>query len=455
MSGSYSQNLNPADIYTITRLNREARAVLEGSFPPIWVQGEISNLARPASGHLYLTLKDEYSQVRCAMFRNRNRTLEFTPENGMSVLVRGNVSLYEGRGEFQIILEHMEPAGSGALQQAFEELKRKLHAEGLFAEEHKKPVPRFAATVGVITSPTGAAIRDILITLNRRFPMARVIVYPTSVQGDGAAGQIRTQLAQAVARSECDVLLLARGGGSLEDLWAFNDEQLARDIYACPLPLVSGIGHEIDFTIADFVADLRAPTPSVAAEIVSPDQRQLMEQLEEERKSLVRCIRSRLAEDRRWVMQYGKRLPHPRRVLQNMQQRLDGLSMQLNHRILSYFAECRNELNTISGKLGQQNPVQRLKASRQGIEHLRQLLHQAVKQKLGNCFHALNSVSRALEAVSPQSTLNRGYAIITAAKDNRVIRNSRDIKTGDTVNARFSHGRARLDVKQTFKGEND
>lgn len=452
MADNNPANLNPADIYTITRLNREVRAVLEGSFPPIWVQGEISNLARPASGHLYLTLKDEYSQVRCAMFRNKNRLLKFTPENGMSVLVRGNVSLYEGRGEFQIILEYMEPAGSGALQQAFEALKQKLHAEGLFAEEHKKPVPHFARTIGVITSPSGAAIRDILITLNRRFPMARVIIYPAAVQGEGAAEQIRTRLATAVARNECDALLLARGGGSLEDLWAFNDEKLARDIYACPLPLVSGIGHEIDFTIADFVADLRAPTPSVAAEIVSPDQRQLMAQLEEDKKALLRSMQGRLMEQRRWVLQFEKRLPHPRRILQNLQQRLDGISMHLNHRILSLISERKHDLNRAGSQLAQHNPVQHLKVIRQRVEHLGQLLQQAMKQKLGTLSHMITAASRALETVSPQSTLNRGYAIISR-EDKRVIRNSRDIKTGDMLNARFAHGRASLNVKKTFDEE--
>ncbi|HSR63319.1 MAG TPA: exodeoxyribonuclease VII large subunit [Gammaproteobacteria bacterium] len=452
MADNNPAKLNPADIYTITRLNREVRAVLEGSFPPVWVQGEISNLARPASGHLYLTLKDEYCQVRCAMFRNKNRLLEFTPENGIAVLVRGTVSLYEGRGEFQIILEHMEPAGSGALQQAFEALKQKLHEEGLFAGEHKKPVPHFARTIGVITSPTGAAIRDILITLNRRFPMVQVIIYPTAVQGEGAADQIRAQLALAIKRDECDVLLLARGGGSLEDLWAFNDEKLARDIYACPLPLVSGIGHEIDFTIADFVADLRAPTPSGAAEIVSPDQRQLEIQLEEEKKILIRSIQTRLMEQRRWILQYEKRLPHPRRVLQNLQQHLDGISMQLNHRILSLISERKHELNRAGGKLAQNNPVQRLNVTWQRVEHLGQLLQQSIKQKLETLSHVLKSASRALETVSPQSTLNRGYAIVTS-DDNRVIRNSRDIKNGDMLNARFAHGRARLNVKKTFDEE--
>ena len=260
------------DIYSITRLNREVRAVLEDSFPPsLWVRGEISNLAQPGSGHIYFSLKDKHSQVRCAMFRSANRHLRFAPENGREVLVRAGVSLYEGRGEFQLIVESMEPAGAGALQQAFEELKQRLLEEGLFADEHKQPLPAFPGTIGIITSPTGAAVRDIIHVLERRYARAGVIVYPVPVQGEGSAQQIAQAVDVANQRRECDVLILARGGGSLEDLWSFNEEIVARAIHHSVIPVVSGIGHEIDFTIADFVADQRAPTPSAAAEMVSPD----------------------------------------------------------------------------------------------------------------------------------------------------------------------------------------
>ena len=279
MANITDQSQTAIDVYSVTRLNREVRAVLEGSFPTIWVQGEISNLAQPASGHMYFSLKDEFSQVRCAMFQNRNRLLQFRPENGNHVLLRAAISLYETRGEYQLIVEQMEPAGEGALQRAFEELKQRLFKEGLFAEEHKKPVPYMAARIGIITSPTGAAIRDILTVSRRRFPLADIIIYPVAVQGEGAAEQIISMLQTAQRRHECEVLILARGGGSLEDLWAFNNEKLARVIFKCTLPVVTGIGHEIDFTIADFVADKRAPTPSAAAEIVSPDQRQIDRQL--------------------------------------------------------------------------------------------------------------------------------------------------------------------------------
>ncbi|RLA31329.1 MAG: exodeoxyribonuclease VII large subunit, partial [Gammaproteobacteria bacterium] len=259
------------DIYTPSRLNLEARTLLEGHFPLLWIEGELSNLARPASGHLYFSLKDARAQVRCAMFRNRNRALRFRPANGQQVLLRARAGLYEGRGEFQLIVESMEEAGHGALQRAYEELRGRLTDEGLFDEALKRPLPTLPRQIGIITSPSGAALHDVLHVLARRFPAIPVVLYPATVQGDEAPNALRAALATAIRRAECDVLLLARGGGSLEDLWAFNDEALARAIRACPIPVVSGIGHETDFTIADFVADLRAPTPSAAAEAISPD----------------------------------------------------------------------------------------------------------------------------------------------------------------------------------------
>ena len=248
------------DIYTVSRLNREARAVLEDGFPPpLWVSGEISNLARPASGHIYFSLKDRHSQVRCALFRQASRHLRTSPKNGQEVLVKAGVSLYEGRGEFQLIVEYLEPAGAGALQQAFEQLKQRLLQEGLFAAEHKQPLPAFPSTIGVITSPTSAAIEDILHVLERRYAVADVIIYPAPVQGEGSAQQLEQAIVEANRRGECDVLILARGGGSLEDLWSFNEEVVARAVYNSAIPLVTGIGHETDFTIADFVAAQRAP----------------------------------------------------------------------------------------------------------------------------------------------------------------------------------------------------
>ena len=267
------------DIFSVSRLVRETRSVLESSFPLLWIEGEISNFSRPASGHMYFSLKDEAAQVRCAMFRGKNIHLRFKPENGMHVLVRVRPTLYETRGDFQLLIEHMEEAGLGALQRAFEELKTRLGKEGLFDTRSKQSIPVLPKQIGVITSPTGAAIRDILSVLKRRFPAIPVLIYPTAVQGENAATEIASMIKLADQRKECDVLVLARGGGSIEDLWAFNEEVVARAIHACETPLIAAIGHEVDFTIADFVADQRAPTPSAAAELITPDQHDFRQRL--------------------------------------------------------------------------------------------------------------------------------------------------------------------------------
>ncbi|MGC2029538.1 MAG: exodeoxyribonuclease VII large subunit, partial [Steroidobacteraceae bacterium] len=259
------------DIYSVSRLNREVRVLLERGFGSLWLEAEISNFAKPSSGHWYFSLKDAAAQVRCAMFRQRNMSCAFIARDGQKVLVRARIGLYEPRGEYQLIVDHMEDAGLGALKRQFEELSAKLEREGLFAAERKRPLPSLPRRIGIITSPTGAAVRDILHVLARRFPAAAVLVYPVSVQGAQAAAEIVAALEAAGRRAECDVLILARGGGSLEDLWAFNDERLGRAIVASPIPVITGIGHEIDFTIADFAADMRAPTPSAAAEMVVPD----------------------------------------------------------------------------------------------------------------------------------------------------------------------------------------
>ncbi|MBI2969920.1 MAG: exodeoxyribonuclease VII large subunit [Gammaproteobacteria bacterium] len=442
------------DIYTVTRLNREAKIVLEGSFPPVWVQGEISNLARPGSGHLYFTLKDQFSQVRCAMFRNRNRFLRFTPENGALVLVNATVSLYEGRGEFQLIVEQLEPAGEGALQRAFEELKKKLHGEGLFDDDHKKPIPAFPRNIGVITSPTGAALRDILNVLQRRFRLAGVIVYPTPVQGAGAAAGIAGMIALAGARRECDVLVLARGGGSLEDLWAFNDEGVARAIYACPLPVVTGIGHEIDFTIADFTADRRAPTPSAAAELVSPDQLELGQRLGYVETKLRARIRERLALVERHLVQIGKRLPHPARILQSLIQRVDDFSLRLLHGARRALVEKRSALLECSAGLNRHNPRQVLRLHVDRCAWLQGRLGRGIRQALERMRTRIEAAGNSLNVVSPLATLRRGYAIVTD-RDKRIVVDAAALAPGDPLNARFASGGALATVLKTWKNAGD
>ena len=428
------------DIYTITRLNREVRAVLEDSFPPsLWVRGEISNLAQPGSGHLYFSLKDKHSQVRCAMFRGTNRHLRFAPENGQEVLVRAGVSLYEGRGEFQLIVESMEPAGAGALQQAFEMLKQRLLEEGLFADEHKQPLPAFPGTIGVITSPTGAAVKDIIHVLGRRYAHAGVIVYPVPVQGEGSAQQIAQAIDEANQRRECDVLILARGGGSLEDLWSFNEEIVARAIYRSTIPLVSGIGHEIDFTIADFVADQRAPSPSAAAEMVSPDSAALKSTLNNLYSQLHLRITGLLAGHLRNVTQLSKRLPRPTYLLQNMTQRTDDLAIRLRLALDNGIALRRVRLNRFVDILRGRSPLQRLAGYRTKCSGLEKQLQNHLIRSLHSWKKQLDYLSRSLKTVGPLATLERGYAIVTDEDDN-IVRRADQLRENAEISTRFAKG---------------
>lgn len=433
------QNTSLRDIYSVTRLNREARAVLEGSFPAIWVQGEISNLARPASGHMYFSLKDRDSQVRCAMFKGRNRFLKFAPENGMEVLARGLVSLYEGRGEFQLIIEEMEPAGEGALQRAFAELKQRLFEEGLFDDAHKIPLPAYPRTIGVITSPTGAAIRDILTVLKRRYPAAAVIVYPVPVQGDGAAAAIVQALETADRRGEADVLILARGGGSLEDLWSFNEEAVARAIYRLETPIVCGVGHEIDFTIADFVADSRAPTPSAAAEMVSPDQRELLGYIKLRETRIITHTLQLLRGLRQSMTQMEKRLPHPVRRLQSIGQRIDDISLRMQQDMRTIFAEKKSLLTRHSGEVHRFNPMHILRLYKERLSFLGQQLHRRIAQVFQDQRTHMERLVHGLHTVSPLATLDRGYAIVTRA-DGSIIREAAAVKTGEIIKSRLSKG---------------
>ena len=439
---------NQRDIYNVTRLNREVRAVLEGSFPSIWLQGEISNFACPASGHMYMSLKDVHSQVRCAMFKGKNRFLRFEPENGAEVLVRANVSLYEGRGEFQLIIEQMELAGEGGLQRAYEELKQKLFKEGLFEEDHKKPVPAMPGTIGVITSPTGAAIRDIMSILKRRYPAGNIIVYPVPVQGNGAAEQITTMLKTADKRNECDVIILSRGGGSIEDLWAFNNETLARTIFDCSVPVVSGIGHEIDFTIADFVADQRAATPSAAAELVSPDQMHIKQSLSLQQNRLIQFLQASLSTLRQNISHLEKRLPHPATQLQNNAQRLDAISIRMNHSIQSTMTQQNHRLHEQLSTLNKNSPLQKLQLYIERSEQIHQRLQQAANHHYHNLNLQIQTVARALNAMSPLATLNRGYAIVQKYDNQEIIRNAKQLDPGDEVLTRFSQGQARCTVNE-------
>jgi len=437
-------------IFTVSQLNREARELLEGQFPSIWVEGEISNLARPGSGHWYFSLKDDRAQLRCAMFRGRNQKLGFKPENGSHVLVRGHISLYEARGDFQLIAEQMEEAGAGALQRAFEELKLRLNQEGLFAAEHKRPLPALPARIGIVTSPTGAAIRDILTILKRRFPAIPVLIYPTAVQGKEAAAEIIAAIRRAGKRNECDVLIVARGGGSLEDLWSFNDEGVARAIHQCPIPVVTGIGHEIDTTIADYVADVRAPTPSGAAELVSPDQYEWMQTLANYQRRLLRQCRDRINADHqrlRWLL---KRLQqqHPGQQLLQQAQRIDDLEQRLQRSIKQRLLQRRLLLERLEAGLHRHQPLQRIRHLATRYHFLGQRLHQLMKTTLERSRQRLLAGSHALDTVSPLATLARGYAIINGP-DGAIVRKAASVKPGQRVSARLGQGRLNCTVDST------
>jgi exodeoxyribonuclease VII large subunit len=441
-------------IFTVSQLNREARELLEGHFFALWVEGEISNLARPASGHWYFSLKDEQAQLRCAMFRGQNRKIGFKPDDGTHILVRGRISLYEARGDFQLIVEHMEEAGSGALQRAFEALKARLDREGLFAREHKQSLPSLPRAIGVVTSPSGAAIRDILSILKRRFPAIPVIIYPTAVQGQGAAAEITAAIElagqRARQRQECDVLIVARGGGSLEDLWAFNEEQVARAIYACPIPVVSGVGHEIDTTIADFVADVRAPTPSGAAELASPDGNEWLQTYRHQQRRLLTLQQEHLRQRQQQLQWLTGRLRqlHPGQRLQQQAQRLDELERRLRRRVRQHLEQRQLQLKHLHTALQRHQPMATLRNLALQYRHLEQDLQQQMQRRLEHCRQQLRANSQTLDAVSPLATLGRGYAIVQT-DDGHIVRHAGSVSRGQQVHARLGHGRLHCTVDAT------
>jgi exodeoxyribonuclease VII large subunit len=444
----------PREIYTISRLNREARMLLERGLGSVWLEGEISNLSRPGSGHWYFSLKDAAAQVRCAMFRQRNLLVRFPVRDGSHVVARGRVSLYEARGEFQVVIEHIEEAGEGLLRRRFEELKQKLNAEGLFDTRHKQPLPALPRRIGVITSPTGAAIRDILHILRRRFPAVPVLVYPVAVQGEAAPREIEQALRLAGQRRDCDVLIVARGGGSLEDLWAFNDEAVARAMFACPIPIVSGVGHEVDVTIADFVADERAPTPSGAAERVVPDRAEWLRSLAATGRRLTLAIQRRLQDQRNALQACDQRLAraHPGIRLRQVAQRLDEIEARLRLAVRHRLERSRARLSAADSALLRASPALRVDALGMRLESSRRALAGAIRSRVGESRRRLELAARALHTVSPLATLDRGYAIVTAA-DGKVLHDSTVLRPGDRISARLARGRAEADVIEVHPAE--
>jgi exodeoxyribonuclease VII large subunit len=437
------------EIYTVSRLNREVAELLAGTFPLIWLEAEISNFSQPRSGHLYFSLKDSEAQVRAAMFRNRNLYITFRPKDGMLVRVRARIALYEPRGDYQLIIEHMEEAGDGALRRAFDILKQKLLTEGLFEADRKKPLPAFPKRIGIITSATGAALRDVLNVLKRRYPLAPVLIYPVQVQGTAAPDDIAATLTLATKRNDCDVLLLVRGGGSLEDLQAFNDERVARVIATCTIPVVSGIGHETDFTIADFVADLRAPTPSVAAELATPDIAALRCQNTQLASQLIRSIEIRLHKIRQSFDSLLQRLQHrhPQQRLNQQSQRLDELELRLRYAINRKLQNTASPLNRLEARLLAIHPQIRIGQLITLNRQLSQRLGHSIKNILLGKRATLNGVLRNLETVSPLATLARGYAIVTPENSRTPVRSSGEVTKGEKLDLRLNKGQLKVTVE--------
>ena len=443
-----SELIRERQILKPAQLNALARDLLEGAFAQVWVQGEISNFSRPGSGHLYFTLKDERAQVRCALFKQKAMYLRFAPRDGLQVLVRGRLTLYETRGEYQLVLEHMEEAGEGALRQAFEALKIRLAAEGLFALERKRPLPRFVRHLGLITSTRGAAVQDVLSVLLRRFPLLEVDVLPVAVQGQGAAAEIRDMLVKAANCGRYDALLITRGGGSLEDLWAFNDEALARAIVASPVPVISAVGHEIDFSLADFAADLRAPTPSAAAELLVPERAELLAQVSQLRHRLDAAIsrqQTALAQrsDQAWLRLQALR---PQMRLESGKHRLALLQARLDGALLGGLNLRLQRLQRGAQGLERQHPRERLAAQRHRAALLEQRLGSTIRRKLEQNALNLQGLARALNSVSPFATLARGYAIVRDPLTGAVLRRSQDSHIGHELDAQLAEGVLRIVV---------
>ncbi|WP_340480167.1 exodeoxyribonuclease VII large subunit [Vibrio anguillarum] len=434
-------SLTNENIYTVSRLNAEVRLLLENEMGIVWLVGEISNFSAPVSGHWYLSLKDSRAQVKCAMFKGNNRFVTFKPKNGQQVLVKARLSLYEPRGDYQVIIESMQPEGDGRLQQEFEKLKMQLAAEGLFAQSNKRPLPENPQCVGVITSKTGAALFDILDVLKRRDPSLPVIIYPTLVQGEQAAIQIAQAIGRANARQECDVLIVGRGGGSLEDLWCFNHEIVARTIAASQIPIISAIGHEIDVTIADFVADVRAPTPSAAAELVSRDnsnKRQAFASYQHKLQSAMRYYTSQQAHHLRALV-HALEKQHPTYRLQRQSQQLDDTEMRLQRAIQRYISTQREHIGQQYHQLQLHSPVQTLAKQQHRLAKSEQRLLDVMEKKLLRTAHRLTLAAEKLDAVSPLATLKRGYSI-TRDSSGKVIHRARDLKTGDQLITRVADG---------------
>jgi exodeoxyribonuclease VII large subunit len=448
-SSQIGMDLEERQIYSVLQLNREVKQLLQQNFPLLWVEGELSNLARPASGHIYFSLKDKQAQVRCAMFRNVNRGIAFQPENGMQVIVRARVGIYEPRGEYQLTIEHMEEAGVGVLQRKYEALKQKLTEEGLFEADKKQPLPTYPKNVSIVTSATGAAIRDILSVLQRRYPLLTIRIYAVPVQGDGSAAAIVDAIEEINKRKGCDVVIISRGGGSIEDLWSFNEEEVARAIHASKIPIVAGVGHEVDFTIADFVADVRAATPTAAAELITPHQDELLETFNQYESTLLYLLRdllSNLHQSVDWMTQRLESL-HPKQIIQRKQEYLIELQRRIHSAVKLKLSGQANLLSSLSLRFESQSPYARVREAKIKLIDLHKQMHRSIQTKLQHKQQALHALARTLDAVSPLGTLSRGYAIVSHLANGQILHDSKQVSREDEISIQLARGHISATVK--------
>lgn len=442
-------------IFTVSQLNAETSRYLKQGFSDLCLEGEVSNLSRPSSGHIYFTLKDHSAQLRCAMFRSRYRVpSKIKLENGQKILAHGNVGLYEPRGDYQFIVDSIEDIGTGQLQQQFETLKQKLQAAGLFEEAHKKTIPTFIKRLAIITSPTGAAIQDMLNVLERRSPHIAVTIYPVAVQGNEAAPQMVKALQQA-QNNQPDTIVLARGGGSIEDLWVFNEEVVAQAIYDCDIPIVTGVGHEIDFTIADFVADQRAPTPSAAAELVSLDSQQLQNTFQHFENRLSQVLQQQLQQSQKHIdqLQYRLTTQHPQTQLEQKNQRLDELELRLKQAIQQKLKQTQQQSNNLQTRLQQQQPLALIEQYKNRLERYQNQLTQAMQHKLDNSKQQLSNQAAQLNAFNPLNTLERGYSL--AYKNNVLVTQTKQVKVGQNIEVKLSDGDLHCKVQAVQSRSNE
>ena len=445
---------NTQEIISVSEINRRAKSILEENFPFVWIQGEVSNFFSAASGHWYFSLKDESSEIRCAMFANKSHRITFEPKDGDHLVLNGTLSIFEGRGQYQIIVEHIELAGEGALLKAFEELKKKLLTEGLFDDSLKKKLPSYPRSIAVVTSPDGAVIQDIINVLSRRSPFFDLTVVPTLVQGEKAAPLICEALNKASNLENIDLIILARGGGSIEDLWAFNNEEVARAIVNCPIPLVSAVGHETDFTISDFVADIRAPTPSIAAEIISQPYSELKETLEGYQSYLLKSVESQFDSQRTRITNLIKRIRHPGDKLREIGQKVDYLETALIQEMHQKVSFKKNQLNLTQLSLQQNSPQNKVKEAKVYLQNASKDLLKAFNLKIERKRKLLGELVATIEAVSPLSVLARGYSIISTEPEGKILSSSNQVKIGQTISAVLNKGSIKAEVKSKDKDEN-